>query len=76
MTVRLMEHDRSDDKESKHITRKVDRIVKHKGYNAATFNNDIALVRLSEEVKVGKSQDQPNPVCLPTEGISNIIVLK
>lgn len=68
MTVRLMEHDRSDDKESKHITKKVDRIVKHKGYNAGTFNNDIALVRLSEEVKLGRSPDQPNPVCLPTEG--------
>lgn len=65
-----MEHDRTDEKESTLVTRKVDRIVKHKNYNAATFNNDIALLRLDQEVKLGKNADYPAPVCLPQEGYS------
>lgn len=68
MSVRLLEHDRNDEKESKLITRKIDRIVKHKGYSPSTFNNDIALIRLDQEVKLGKSPETPSPVCLPVEG--------
>ncbi|XP_065225645.1 trypsin-1-like isoform X2 [Planococcus citri] len=70
ITVRLLEHDRSVDTESKHITRKVERIVKHKNYNSGTFNNDIALIKMDQDVKLGKSADYPSPVCLPTEGKS------
>ncbi|KAK7575607.1 hypothetical protein V9T40_011893 [Parthenolecanium corni] len=68
ITVRLLEHDRNDDKESVLVTRKVDRVVKHKNYNAATFNNDIALLRLDQEVKLGKDVNDPSPVCLPAAG--------
>lgn len=50
------------------VTRKVDRVVKHKNYNAATFNNDIALLRLDQEVKLGKDVNDPSPVCLPAAG--------
>lgn len=71
ITVRLLEHDRNDETESKIITRKIDRIVKHKNYNAGTFNNDIALIRMDQEVKLGKSAEYPSPICLPTEGISS-----
>lgn len=68
ITVRLLEHDRNDDKESVLVTRSVDRVVKHKNYNAATFNNDIALLRLDREVKMGKDVNDPAPVCLPPAG--------
>lgn len=71
MSVRLLEHDRNDEKESKLITRKIDRIVKHKNYSPSTFNNDIALIRMDKEVSLGKSPETPSPVCLPMEGWNN-----
>ncbi len=71
MTVRLLEHDRNDEKESILVTRKVDRIIKHSKYNTGTFNNDIALVRLDQEVKLGKDAGYPSPICLPQEGLTS-----
>lgn len=73
LAVRLMDHDRSTPNETVLVERRVDRIVKHKGYSARNFNNDIALIRLSEPINFTKSanrDENPSPVCLPVEGKS------
>lgn len=67
ITVRLMEHDRNTDSESNVIDRKISRIIRHSGYNDRTFNNDIALLRLDEEIPI---VGDVRPVCLPPRGKS------
>ncbi|KAI5749407.1 hypothetical protein M8J76_007086 [Diaphorina citri] len=67
ITVRFLEHDRSTLNESDHIDRKVKWITKHRGYSTTTFNNDIALIRLEEELKY---DDKLRPVCMPVKGKS------
>ena len=42
----------------------VQRFVKHPGYNASTYFNDIALIELSRPVRFN---DHVQPVCLPSE---------
>jgi secreted trypsin-like serine protease len=63
--VRLLEHSRVTSNEASSIDRRVQRVVVHSGYDEATFNNDIALLRLDSEVTL---QDRLRPVCLPTPG--------
>lgn len=66
-----MDHDRSSATETVLVERGVDRIVQHKGYSVTSFNNDIALLRLSEPINFTKStnrDENPSPVCLPVEG--------
>jgi len=67
MSARLKEHDRYDDKESEIIERNISRIIKHSGYSDRNFNNDIALLRLSEDVPFDNGL---LPVCLPQRGRS------
>lgn len=68
--VRLLEHDRSDTEEAKHIDFKVLRVIKHKGYSPTSYNNDIALLRMDTDgVEFGPNTGI-NPVCLPVEGKS------
>uniref|UniRef100_A0A1B6E201 Peptidase S1 domain-containing protein n=1 Tax=Clastoptera arizonana TaxID=38151 RepID=A0A1B6E201_9HEMI len=62
ITVRIFEHDRDSDNETKHFDRKLRRIIKHSSYSDDTFNNDIALLALDEEVKI---ENDLRPVCLP-----------
>lgn len=57
----------NDTDESKVIFRKTEWIVKHKDFVWETINNDIALIRLNEEVELGNTSDKPSPVCLPTK---------
>ncbi|CRL05277.1 CLUMA_CG018008, isoform A [Clunio marinus] len=65
LSVRLLEHDRSISTESKTITRKVKRIVKHPRYSQSNYDNDIALVQLDEPVEF---EGILNPVCLAKSG--------
>jgi len=66
--VRLLEHDRGDSAEAKHIDFKVLRVIKHKGYSPTSYNNDIALLRMDTEgVEFGENTGI-NPVCMPVEG--------
>ena len=66
-TVRLLEHDRSTDNETKLIDRNVKSIFIHPQFDGETIRGDIALVKFTQPVKfVGIL----NPVCLPTPGIS------
>lgn len=68
ITVRLLEHDRSTATETKTLQRNVQRIIKHAAYNSATYNNDIALLRL--DVPLEPASTGVRPVCLPTAGKS------
>ncbi|KAK6627827.1 hypothetical protein RUM44_010306 [Polyplax serrata] len=67
ITVRFLEHDRGSESESSVIERKVNRVIRHSGYNDRTFNNDIALLQLDKEVTF---DDELRPVCLPARGKS------
>jgi len=63
IVVVLGEHDLFDQNESK-IPRKVvkvSQIIKHESYDKITSNNDIALLKLAEEVDLNTY----TPVCLP-----------
>ena len=62
--MRLGEYDlESDTEEFSHEDRQVSEIVVHPKFKVATFENDIALLRLKHPVIY-----QPNiiPICLPT----------
>lgn len=50
MAVRFLEHDRSTANETKTIERKVSQIIRHPRYNPGTYDNDIAMLKLSERV--------------------------
>ena len=43
----------------------VERIISHPMYSSSTFNNDIALVKLSSPIQFGT---YVKPVCLPKDG--------
>lgn len=62
ISVRIYEHDRDSDNETEHIDRKAARIVAHSGYSEYSFNNDIALIALDQEVPI---EGPLRPVCLP-----------
>uniref|UniRef100_A0A8D9ATV0 Ovochymase-1 n=1 Tax=Cacopsylla melanoneura TaxID=428564 RepID=A0A8D9ATV0_9HEMI len=70
LSVRFLEYDRSTANESEHFDRKVKWFTEHKDYNSDTHDNDIALIRLEEEVQY---DDVMRPVCLPVrdESFSN-----
>ncbi|XP_017776654.1 PREDICTED: trypsin-1-like [Nicrophorus vespilloides] len=64
----FLDHDRSNQFETKTFTRKIAAILKHRGYNmGGSYNNDIALLRLDEELPFSGLL---RPVCLPTIGKS------
>lgn len=50
ISVRFMEHDRSETNETKTIDRKVEAIIRHLRYNPGTYDNDIALLKLDKRV--------------------------
>lgn len=66
MTVQILEHDRNSTMESEVQTLKVDRAMKHSGYSTFNYDNDIALIRLTEHIQFGGKM---RPVCLPERGI-------
>lgn len=70
--VRLMEHNRSTNDESKHIDLKVLRVIKHKGYSPTSYNNDIALLRMDTEGVEFSPDTGIHPVCLPVEGMLTV----
>ncbi|XP_058979635.1 trypsin-1-like [Musca domestica] len=66
ISVRLLEHDRNASHFQK-IDRKVEEITTHPKYNARTYDNDIAIIKLNEPVEM---TDLLHPVCMPTPGKS------
>ncbi|XP_029172991.1 trypsin-1-like isoform X2 [Nylanderia fulva] len=65
MTVRIFEHDRNSTSESKTQDFKVEKIIKNSGYSTTNYNNDIALIKLTDSIKF---QGSMRPVCLPEPG--------
>ncbi|CAG9765524.1 unnamed protein product [Ceutorhynchus assimilis] len=64
----FLDHDRSNSYETTTFSRKVKNILKHSSYaQGGNYNNDIALLRLDEEVSLA---DMTRPVCLPPVGKS------
>ncbi|KAM3966963.1 trypsin-1 [Aphomia sociella] len=64
--VILGDHDQSITSESPAIMRAVVQVVRHRGFDADTYNNDIALLRLRKPVNFSRII---KPVCLPSAGI-------
>ncbi|KAF2904864.1 hypothetical protein ILUMI_01311, partial [Ignelater luminosus] len=62
----LGEHDISGEREVKRsLSRNVKRVVVHRQYDAATFENDLALLELEHPVQF---DEHIVPICLPREG--------
>ncbi|KAI8420700.1 hypothetical protein MSG28_007929 [Choristoneura fumiferana] len=55
MSVRFLEHDRSNPNETKTIDRKVQAIIRHLRYNPGTYDNDIALLKLDQRVDLSNA---------------------
>lgn len=72
ISVRLLEHNRDVDNETVHIDRNIKRIIKHPGYSDRTFNNDIAILQLDEDLELEGSPGL-RPVCLPPTSKSYIL---
>ncbi|XP_071545974.1 phenoloxidase-activating factor 2-like isoform X2 [Panulirus ornatus] len=49
-----------------HIERQISRVIIHKGYNPATYVNDIALLHMNKAVDVSKTP-HISPACLPKD---------
>ncbi|XP_053605246.1 trypsin-1-like [Plodia interpunctella] len=76
ITVRFLEHDRSDANETKTIDRKVSEIIRHIRYNPGTYDNDIALLRLDQRVDLRSAlkrvrRDESMTTGTPVEGAQN-----
>ncbi|XP_065083227.1 trypsin-1-like [Ochlerotatus camptorhynchus] len=63
ITVVLLDHDRSSTTEAETITSKVERVIKHNGYNSNNYNSDIAVLKLENKIMFS---DKIRPVCLPS----------
>uniref|UniRef100_A0A1A9VEE8 Peptidase S1 domain-containing protein n=1 Tax=Glossina austeni TaxID=7395 RepID=A0A1A9VEE8_GLOAU len=66
ISVRLLEHDRKMSNFQK-IDRRVAQIITHPKYNARTYDNDIAIIKLDKPVEM---TELLHPVCMPTPGKS------
>ncbi|KAL0881895.1 hypothetical protein ABMA27_001661 [Loxostege sticticalis] len=55
ITVRFLEHDRSVVNETKIVDRNVSQIIRHLRYNPSTYDNDIALLKLSNRVDLSSA---------------------
>ncbi|XP_033334077.2 trypsin-1 [Megalopta genalis] len=62
MSVRILEHNQNSTTEAETQTFKVESVMKHSGYSTYNYNNDIALVRLTEPIDF---KGNMRPVCLP-----------
>ncbi|XP_072402812.1 uncharacterized protein l(2)k05911 [Diabrotica undecimpunctata] len=63
LTVRLGDHNIKSNSETRHIEKRVKRVVRHRGFDARTLYNDIAILTLDSPVDFNQ---QVRSVCLPT----------
>lgn len=64
ITLVFGEHDRNQTDESQTQYRKIESFVKHPQFQRATFNNDIAVLRLDRPIRFNR---YISPACLPLE---------
>ncbi|CAH0554048.1 unnamed protein product [Brassicogethes aeneus] len=68
LTAVFLDHDRGNTFETRTISRKISRVLKHKNYGiGGNYNNDIAILQLDNEVS---TTGLLKPVCLPETGKS------
>ncbi|XP_060523823.1 trypsin-1-like [Cylas formicarius] len=68
LTAVFLDHDRSNSFETTTFSRKIKTVYRHRSYGGGgAFNNDIALLKLDEEVAMTGVM---RPVCLPPTGKS------
>ncbi|EDV94047.1 GH25095 [Drosophila grimshawi] len=63
LTAHLGDYNIRTDFEVQHVSRRIKRLVRHKGFEFSTLHNDIAILTLSEPVPFSK---EIQPICLPT----------
>ncbi|XP_014238744.2 proclotting enzyme-like [Trichogramma pretiosum] len=63
LTVRLGDYDIKTPNEVRHVERRVQRVVRHRGFDMRTLYNDVALLTLNEPVQFSETI---RPVCLPS----------
>lgn len=63
LTVRLGDHNIKSNSETRHIEKKVKRLVRHRGFDSRTLYNDVAILTLDSPVTFSRNV---KPICLPT----------
>ncbi|XP_071454280.1 serine proteinase stubble-like [Hetaerina americana] len=63
LTVRLGDHNIRTDTETRHIEKKVKRLVRHRGFDSRTLYNDVAILTLDSPVTFTRNI---KPICLPS----------
>ncbi|XP_001965000.3 transmembrane protease serine 9 [Drosophila ananassae] len=63
LTAHLGDYNIRTDFEVQHVSRRIKRLVRHKGFEFSTLHNDIAILTLSEPVPFTR---EIQPICLPT----------
>ncbi|XP_064547635.1 chymotrypsinogen B [Drosophila montana] len=63
LTAHLGDYNIRTDFEVQHVSRRIKRLVRHKGFEFSTLHNDIAILTLSEPVPFSS---EIQPICLPT----------
>ncbi|XP_065344136.1 serine protease 27-like [Cloeon dipterum] len=65
LTVRLGDYNIKSNTETKHVEKKVKRLVRHRGFDSRTLYNDIAILTLDSPVTFNS---MIRPICLPSGG--------
>nr|XP_023020913.1 proclotting enzyme [Leptinotarsa decemlineata] len=65
LTVRLGDHNIKTNSETRHVEKRVKRVVRHRGFDSRTLYNDIAILTLDSPIEFTQ---QIRPVCLPSGG--------
>ncbi|CAH1393694.1 unnamed protein product [Nezara viridula] len=65
LTVRLGDYNIKSNSETKHIEKRVKRVVRHRGFDARTLYNDIAILTLDSPVTFSQNI---RAICLPSGG--------
>ncbi|XP_039501983.1 transmembrane protease serine 9 [Drosophila santomea] len=63
LTANLGDYNIGTDFEVQHVSRRIKRLVRHKGFEFSTLHNDVAVLTLSEPVPFTR---EIQPICLPT----------
>ncbi|KAJ1523857.1 hypothetical protein ONE63_010413 [Megalurothrips usitatus] len=65
LTVRLGDHNIRTNSETRHVEKKVQRVVRHRGFDSRTLYNDVAILTLDSPVQY---RHDIRPICMPGSG--------